>query len=491
MRKYFLAATVCAAMISTIPLAMAKTLNFAHDLSFGAESNMDPIDGNRLYEAIILTYNRLVRPSYKTEEPEASLATSWSSNDKADVWTFKLRDGVTFHDGSAFGPEDVVYTFKRIIDPNTKSAVKAVLDIIKDVRAGEDNSVIFELNSSHADFPLLLIDYRARIIPEGSGDTIADTGIGTGPFKLKTLDAEGISEFVRFDDYWDGKPQLDGINVTAIADAGARQQALAAGQIDLLLGATEEQQNALGDGFNYQHIPSGAWRGIVFNTQSEEFKDWRVRKALRILADREQIIKRALGENGGIVSCDDPVAPTDPYLAKIDCPQDIEGAKALLAEAGHKDGLDIEVFTAPLDPTWAPLLEVYQAQAAKAGVKVKITSVPSDGFWNDVWMKKSATTTYWGGRPADQILNEAFRSGAKWNETYWNVPEFDAQLDVARSELDPEKRKEDYRELQVELFEKGGAFIPFHLNTLRVVAKDVTIPAVPSAALRWSDVTKN
>jgi peptide/nickel transport system substrate-binding protein len=483
-----------AALVGVVHFAptagFAETLNINHPLAFGAETNVDPIDSSRLSPGIEIIYDRLVRPSRENGAPEPALATAWSANETATEWTFTLRAGVNFHDGTTFDAGDVAYTFNRVIAPETDVPVKAVLSLIDTIDVIDETHVRFNLKSSHADFPLLLLDYRAQIIPEGSGDTIADTGIGTGPFMLQTLDAEGVTELVVNPDYWDGASSLDGINIVGISDTGAAQQAFAAGQLDFISGLSAEQQAALGDGFTYQTVTDGGWRAIVFNTQTEEFSDPRLRKALRILANREQIIERALGAGGGAVACDNPVWPGDPYYIDLECDQDQEEAKRLLAEAGHADGLTVEVFTSPLDATWAPMLEVYQAQAREVGVDVQITTVPSDGFWNDVWMKQPATTTYWGSRPADQILNEAFRSGAKWNETFWNVPEFDAALDAARQELDPDLRRQLYHNLQRTLYEEGGAFIPFFLNSVQAVQPNVTWPLANTTTQRWHLITK-
>ena len=141
--------------------------------------------------------------------------------------------------------------------------------------------------------------------------------------------------------------------------------------------------------------------------------------------------------NGGItVGCDTPVSFSDPYRAKLDCPQDIEGAKALLAEAGYPDGIDIELFTSDVSPGMIQFAEVYQAQVAPAGIRVSLNLAPSDGYWSDVWLKEAAVMTSWDSRPADQFLNEIFRTGVPNNETFYANADFDALLDKARSTID-------------------------------------------------------
>ncbi|MEM7030976.1 MAG: peptide ABC transporter substrate-binding protein, partial [Chloroflexota bacterium] len=123
-----------------------------------------------------------------------------------------------------------------------------------------------------------------------------------------------------------------------------------------------------------------------------------------------------------------------------------------------------------LNAQWPAMLETYQAQAADAGIRLNIIQTPSDGFWSEVWMIEAFTTTAWGERSAAQILPEAYRGGASWNETYYNNPDFDALLDAAASEVDTETRIDIYHQLQNILWEDGGSLIPYHANGSRVVS---------------------
>jgi peptide/nickel transport system substrate-binding protein len=191
------------------------------------------------------------------------------------------------------------------------------------------------------------------------------------------------------------------------------------------------------------------------------------------------------GEGNGIVSCDTPVMASDPFRATLDCPQDIAGAKALLNEAGYPDGLDIEVVTADLEPGMVQYAEVYQQQVAEAGIRVKLTLAPSDGYWDDVWMQKNAVTS-WGQRPADQILNEAYRSGASWNESHFANAAYDALLDQARATLDIEKARDLYVQAQEMLFNEGGTLIAYQENGRRVMSSRVTgIKPQDEDHIRW------
>lgn len=458
----------------------------AHEVGSGAASSVDPISKGRVFQITEKIMSRLVRPDMEGR-PSPDLAVSWSANADATEWTLELREGVTFHDGSAFGSEDVIYSLERVLDPEMDSPARAAIAMISNVEAINENTVKLTLSGSFADLPLLLMDYRLRMIPGGSGDTIATTGIGTGPFRLVSLDAEGITKLEANMDYFGGAPGVAEMEIIGIPDAQARLQALLGGQIDMERGITAQQSVMLegSDRFTIQTIPTGNWRGLVFRTDVAPFDDPRVRRALRMVADRQGMVDLVMG-GGAVVACDSPVGPLDQYRAQMECPQDIEGAKALLAEAGYSDGVDIDIHVATIESTWPVLAEVYQNQAAAAGIRVNIVQVPSDGFWSDVWMQKDVVTTRWNERPADQALNEIYVSSAKWNESYYKDANFDALLSKARQELDFEARRALYVQAQEHLWETAGTLIPYHVTRLVGASSRVqNLDAVENNSVRW------
>jgi len=479
--KVFMATAVSALLSITLVQAAGGTFLTAHDLGFGGAENADPISPNRFWQVTEKTMNRLVRPS-ASGEPIPDLAVSWSANTAATEWTFKLRKGIKFHDGSDFDAADVVDLLNRIKDPELDSPVASVLAVMEKAEAIDPMTVKITLSAAHADFPMLIMDYRIRMTPSGSGDTIAKTGIGTGPFILQTLDPEGTTVLKANPDYWEGPPAVDTVKIISIPDAQARVQALLSGQIDMLrhISAQEKVLFANNPKFKLQQVNTGDWlAAIVFRTDIEPFTDVRVRKAVRIATDRQAMINLVLGPGGGVVTCDHPVWTGDQYHANIDCPQQIEEAKRLLAEAGYPDGIEVDVITSDLRSLWVDMVQVYQQQVAAAGIKINLVKAPADGYWSDVWMKEPVVTTSWGQRPADQVFNEAYRSTASWNESYWKSSSFDMKLDQARQELDRGKRTALYQNLQKMLFEEGGTFIPFHVNQVVVTSARVTgLPAM-------------
>jgi peptide/nickel transport system substrate-binding protein len=491
MKRLLASACVAALALSGAALAEPKgTFRQAHEYGFGDQSSLDPISKGRIFQITEKLMSRLVRPDMEGK-PSPDLATSWVANEDATVWTLTLRGGVKFHDGSDFDAADVVYSLNRVLDPDGDSPARSAVKMITGVEAVDPMTVKLTLDTPFADMPLQLMDYRLRMIPEGSGDTIATTGIGTGPFKLEKFDPQGTTVVVANMDYFEGAPGVERMEIIGIPDAQARLQALLGGQIDMESGITP-QQRVMFDGsdkYNIQEVPTGNWRGIVFRTDVEPFSDPRVRKAVRMAADRDALLALVEGGNG-TVACDTPVGPADQYRADLSCPQDIEGAKALLAEAGFPDGIDVDVHVATLEATWPAMAEAYQAQAAEAGIRVNIVQVPTDGFWSEVWMKKDAVMTRWNERPADQALHEIYLSTAKWNESYYKDDGFDTMLAEARRELDFEKRKAIYVKAQEHLQETAGTLIPYHVTKLVGATSRVkNLDPVENMSIRWFKIT--
>ena len=465
----------------------AGLLRLAYDAGFGGAESLDPYSPTRFYFTTLTLFDRLVNQNHDGTI-KSGLATSWNVSDDARTWTFNLRPGVRFHSGKPLVAADVVYSIEHALDPQRGSPVASTLSVIDRAEALDDRTVRFHLKSAHADLPLLLIDPRCGIIAENSADTLEKTGDGTGPYKLLRNDPEGITLLVANQEYWQGPPRVERIEVVAIPDQVAQIQAMLSGQIDYLPSINRRQLKLFENNpdFIVQTVRTGHWPGMVMRTDQPPFDDVRVRKAMRLVIDRPDMIRLALGDGGGEPACDTPVWPGDPYYANMGCQRDIPTAKALLKEAGYRDGIDVDLYTSSVDKLFISMAEVYQSQAAEAGIRVHIHQVPADGYWTDTWMRESFVSTRWNQRPADQILNEAFRSGASWNETYWNNPEFDHSLDMARKETDPVKRRSMYARTQQILFDEGGAIIPFYLNINRVFSARISsLPSEKTLFVEW------
>ena len=479
-----------AALIAGPATAQAgDTFRMAHDVGSGGLSSLDPIAKGRVLQITEKIMNRLIRPG-PDGRPSPDLAMDWTVNETGTEWVLTLREDVQFHDGTSFDAADVAYSLNRVLDPERDSPARSVVQMIERVEVVNPTMIKLVLGATFADLPLQLMDPRLRMIPEGSDDSIGKTGIGTGPFKVSKFDADGITILEANDDYYEGQPKLREIQVIGIPDSNTRLQAFLAGQLDMERGVKPLMRRALmrSDRYKVQDIPTGNWSGLVFKTDVPPFDDVLVRQALRKVVDREEMLKLAL-DGGGIISCDTPVAPNDQYRAELDCARDVEGAKALLAEAGYPDGLTIKLHVAPIDGVWSSMAVVFQQQAADAGIKVKIVNAAADGYWSEVWMKKDTFATSWGERPAHQALMEAFSTDAKWNESYLADHNFDFLVEKAKSQLDFAERRASYIVAQEYLTEISGTLIPFHRSQLVALSPRVlNMPPVKSDRILWHQV---
>ena len=490
--KRFITAIALAAlgMAPMVHAAPSGTFRQAHEVGFGNASDVDPISKGRVFAITEKIMNRLVRPGMDGK-PAPDLALSWSSNAAATEWTFKLRENVKFHNGKAFSSADAVYSLKRVLDPKIASPARGTVSMIKEVEAPDAKTLKLILTTPFADMPLVLTDYRLMMVPDGSGDTIKTTGIGTGPFKIEKLDPQGTTVLVANNDYFDGPPGVAKMEIIGIPDEQARFQALMGKQIDLMQGITRQQRQLLerSGSFSLNDVPTGNWRGIVFRTDTKPWDDPRVRRAVRMAVDRKAMVDLAAG-GAGVIGCDTPVGPKDQYRSTKNCAQDIAGAKALLAEAGYPNGIDLELPVSTLQDVWPAMAEAFQQQVAPAGFRVKISQVPSDGYFNEIWMKRPVSMTRWNDRPADTSLNEVYRSTAKWNESFFKDTKFDAMLDAARAELNFDKRRAKYIEAQDYLWANSGTLVGFHATVITATTGRVkNFDLVENMGIRWHKIT--
>ncbi len=430
-----------------------------------AANDVDPHGPNPEGLTMQYIYSQLTRLDTGATYVVPDLAESWESDETGQVWTFHLRQGVTFHDGSDFTSADALYSIRRVLDPDTGSPIKDKYAIIDEANlaAPDDYTIVIPLHSVNVEFPTIVADRRLAMIPEGSGDTIAQTGIGTDAFRLVEQNPVGITVLEAFDDYWDGPPGLARIELYHIADAAGVAQALLTDQLDYVgIGSIRAENFPLFEGnddFTFLVQASGGQTNLVMDATVEPYNDIRVRQAFKLVLDRQEILEVVYAGQGDI-ACDNSVWKNDPYYLEQECPRDVERAKELLAEAGYPDGLDVELFVADVYPSYVPLAVAFKEQAAEAGIRVDINQVPSDTYYSDYWKKVPFYLTWWGQRQAGPGLKELFSCGSRNNYPGWCNEEFDQLLADASAELDFDKRKEIYAQAQLLASEGGGWLNP-------------------------------
>jgi peptide/nickel transport system substrate-binding protein len=454
----------------------------------GAEESLDPSSPVRFAQANVLLYNRLVRPD-ESNRPSPELATDWTSNEDSTIWTFNLRPDVRFHNGAAFTSADVIYSITYFTDPDRESPLRSLLGSIATVEAEDRDTVVFALSQSDPFFPSALMFHTVRIIQDGSAETVGETGIGTGPFKLETFDPAGTTVLVANDEYWEGRPGVAAVEVTSIPDGDAQISALQAGQIDAAF-FLSAQQTALFAGNSAYTIlasPAGTWYGFMMDANVAPFDDVRVRQAFRAVIDRQEMLEFTFGDGNGTIACDSPIWAGDPYFEQMSCDRDVEGARALLAEAGYPEGIAVDLVTSSVEPVFVTMAEVFQRQAADAGISVNLVQHPADTYYDQVVRVSPFYLNSHGQRTADSALNQFFTEAS--GRAYWVSSEFEALIAEARATVEREARVALYHELQQVLQSEGALIIPFFVNQLNIVSSRLeNVPAVEWGAFRWHEI---
>ena len=422
------------ALSLTSASAAEKCINVAGYEAFGEKETMDPakIGGTDDSYHIEAVYEGLVSLN-NDYQAEPLLAESWESNEDGSVWTFHLRKGVKFHDGSDFDANDVIYSFKRLLDPAISPGAAGVLSAFMTpdgMEAVDAHTVRFNLTKPDVGFP---IDERTKfslIVPEGAkSEDLRLHGVGTGPFMQEVFTPGGPERILRRNpDYWrPGLPKADCLRITSITEPVARMTSLLSGESDLLLSVDAGTLGTLKDNPDAVLVKTqGAMpQTISVWVDTPPFDNPKVRMAMKLVVDRQKmadVVALGYADPGN----DAPVPPTSPVAFTHEIRQrDVAKAKELLAEAGYPDGLDIDVYTAEVYPGMLNFGQVYAQMAADAGIRVNLIRVPDDTFWTDTWLKQPAITSSWGARPPVEALSIAYRKGADWNETHWASDEYD------------------------------------------------------------------
>lgn len=407
------------------------------------------------------------------------LAESVEPADGATRWIFKLRKGLTFHNGKTLTAADVVETYNYHRGENSKSAVKSVLAIVKDIKADGPETVIFELNSGSADFPYITSDYHLPIYPAKDGGGIEwEKGISAGPYILENYEpgikvlAKRNPNYHKSDAAW-----FESVEELSVIDTAARTNALLSGEVHYINRAELKTIDMLKQNPELEIVNVtgfGHYVAPMIVTQAP-FDKLEVRQALKWAIDRNALVDTVL-QGYGTPGNDNPIAPAIRFASNPEpvYSYDPEKAKALLKQAGIEN-LKVDLSTS--EAAFAGAVDaalLMQAQAKAAGIDINVIREPDDSYWDNVWMKKPWSMSYWGGRPTcDWMFTTAYEGGAAWNDTFWNNERFNDLLSTARSETDDAKRQTMYAEMQQILHDDGGVVVLMFNNFVSANSKAV------------------
>jgi peptide/nickel transport system substrate-binding protein len=467
-------------------------------------------------------YEGLVGFKPGTAEVEPALATKWESSSDGKTWTFTLKDGVKFHDGTAFNAEAVCFNFERWYNQKGPAQSDAVsqywLDnfggfkdtpdkpsLYKSCQAKDAKTAVIELSTSTSQFPSVLgFTSFSLSSPEAlkkyDADNVVQSGdaftypayanehpTGTGPFKFSKFDkANNVVELVRNDDYHGEKAKLDKVVFRIIPDETARKQALEAGDIDGYDLPNAADWAGLKDkGFNVAIRPAFNVMYLGINQKNNpKLQDLKVRQAIMSAINRPQLVKSQLPEGAKVATqfMPDTVNGYNKDIKEV--PYDLEKAKSLLKEAGA-EGLTLKFYwptevTRPYMPSPKDIYGAIAGDLEKAGIKIETTSKPwNGGYLTEVdqgipdlfllgWTGDNGTAHNWIGTFFGRTDNR-FNTGA----SAWGKPLAD-ELAAANAEPDEAKRTSMYVALNKKIMDEYLPAVPVsHSPPALVLKKDI------------------
>ena len=398
------------------------------------------------FQVLENVFDTLVEPD-ENLEMVPSLAESWDISDDGLTYTFTLRDGVKWHDGTPLTASDVVYSYGRIRESANNGWR---FGTVTDVTAPDDSTVVFTLS---APTPNLLANIGAfkgmAIVQQAnveSGD-ITTAPIGTGPFKVASWTSGDSIELVRNDDYWGGAPSLDGVTYRFIPDTTVALTSLQSGDVQWTDNLPPQQVSGLKESTDVvvETVPSNDYYYFATNEAREPFNDARVRQAMAWAIDREAIVQAALFGNATVNQTAIP-ATSGWYFDYAPYSRDLDKAKALLEEAGVADGLEMDLMVVSSDNQSVTDAQVIAANLADIGITVNIRQLDVS-----TWLADQADGNFdaylwsWIGNldPSDFYYAQ-HHSGGGFNAQGYSNPEVDQLLDAAAIETDQAARKALY-----------------------------------------------
>lgn len=477
-----------------------KTLTFGR----GSDSKtLDPAlatDGESV-KVIVNLFDTLVRYSEGSTDIEPCLAETWETSKDGLTWTFTLREGVTFHDGTPLDAEAVVFTMERQRDsehPFHKGSFvywKDQFGAVQKVEAKDPRTVVFTLSEPFVPFLKNLAMFSASIVSPTQFEKLAGKSeftkapVGSGPFKFKEWREGELITLEAYDDYWGGRPKLDEVRFKTVPDNNSRQNELLKGGIQGADGIAPADVAGLEKNESIQlHTlsPGSNTAYLAFNNTKKPFTDVRVRRACAMALNLENIAQKQY--YGLAVPAKNLLPPTiaghnDDLPART---QDREGAKKLLAEAGFPDGLEttVWVFTNPRPYMPEPAKTAQYVKSALTQIGVKVTVVTKE--WNSYLdeVEKAEHDMAFMGWSSDNgdpdnflyVLLGKFSTeiGSASNISFYKSDEVTDLLVKARQELDAEKRLDLYRQVQAKVYEDVPMVPLVHNKTVVALHKGVT-----------------
>jgi peptide/nickel transport system substrate-binding protein len=416
------------------------------------------------------------------------LATKWTPSKGGAVWTFNIRPGVKFHDGSPLTADDVVYTFQQLADPkNASNALSTFSGVLKEtgVQKVDAMTVAFHLEAPNGNFPYLVSsdNYNAIIVPKGTDfGKWQKTFVGTGPFKLSSYNQNVSASFTANPDYWGGAPHLDGTTFNFYGSQPPQILALQGGQVDVIVQFVVQGAQSLLNNSQYTIIKlkSANHRELSMRNDMAPFTDPRVRQAIALCLDRPGMVQ-ALLDGDGVLGNDSPFSPKFPST-NTSVPQraqNIAKAKQLLSAAGHPHGFSTTLTTEQYEEI-PQLAQVIAEAATKIGVNIKLKVETQANYYgkatygNSDWLDAIMSLVDYGDRGVPNVFLEApLSSGGPWNAAHFKNPQYDKLVKQYVAAVDLTTQKSLAGQIETLLLNETPLVIPYFIDGLTATTSSV------------------
>ena len=443
------------------------------------DPHVDTDAGTR--DVVFNLYEGLVKPTSDGGFIQA-VASDYTISDDAKTYTFTLRDGITFHDGTPVTIEDVKYSIDRYAEIQGESS--AFSSLVDSVEVQDDKTLVVNLKESYSEFlPMMTI----AIIPQSNEDP-AGNPIGTGPFKYVSYTPGQNLELEKYDGYWqEGVPSLDSVEFKFIADVDTAFVELQAGTIDILKYLTSAQAETLGDDYNIVQGSMNLVHAMYLNSAYEPLSKTEVRQALCYAVDRDAINNFIFGGKSHIIGSHMIPAMSKYYEPEAETvySYDPEKAKELLADAGYADGFDLEITVPSSYSQHVDSAQIIADELSQVGINVTLNQVEWSTWLQDVYKGGNfqATVIGFDGTLAPSDWLKKYVTDDAKNFMHYSNTEYDDVFNTAYTTVDDDVKVENYKKAQMILAEDAAAvYIEDPANLVAVSKKFGGYTFYPTAA---------
>jgi ABC-type transport system substrate-binding protein len=442
-----------------------------------------------------------------------NLATSWDISPDGRAYTFHLRRGVTFHDGTPFTASDIEHSFKRVLDPATRGGrgwplypidgaqayAEGKTTSIPGIRVLDDSTVRLTLSEPYSIFPKMLAMPVASIVPARTPADFGEHPIGTGPWKFVAWHHDDDIRFARNPSYHDGPPVEDSLVARIIPDASTAIAEFESGTVDLVsIPAQETRDWQANDDMRplLHSAPSLRLIYAALNTTRGPLRDVRVRQAINYAVDTRTILARLMGGRGVRAAGVIPPMLAGYDSARAPYPYDTAAARRLLAQAGYPHGLALQLWCSQSEP-FPRMAQTIQAYLARVGIRITIVQRDASSMREAARNGSTdiALKDWFGDYPDGEAflfpLLHSANAGVGGNVSFYHNPAVDALIASAHAEQRDAARAMLYRQADSIAFRDAPMLFLFFFNELYAIQPwihDFTVPSIFNGQ-RWTTVS--